>query len=184
MTRMLLDHGVKVNGGTARGLTALHVASEWPRPAVVRLLLERGADVDARTDNGETALHKALERQQWDNAQILLAYYPDVTVADVRGETPLHHAAASHRLDLVCELLRRGADPNARDSGRLTPRERVLQPPGLNPQKYRAGGFLQTYAVYQVLRLAEIAGPLPPQRKMSRPPDGRPSGGGLQRAGR
>jgi ankyrin repeat protein len=50
----LLDHGIDVNGGPRRGITALHESCYQGEVSAVRLLLERGADPTVRDEMWES----------------------------------------------------------------------------------------------------------------------------------
>lgn len=69
--RLLLDAGIDVNTGDARGKTALIAASEHGHVAVVRLLLDRGADVHVKNTMGVTALMLATLLDHPDVVQVL-----------------------------------------------------------------------------------------------------------------
>jgi hypothetical protein len=87
----------------------------------IRLLLQHNADAKAKTDAGMTALHYAAFKGNLSMVRLLLEAGAPVNVADDRGLTPLMMAAnsKSKNQDVVCLLLDRGADTQAKDeSGR------------------------------------------------------------------
>jgi hypothetical protein len=69
VVRLLLDHGVAVDGRDAHGDTPLHVAVSNAPTAVLELLLDRGADPNALDRWGRAPLDFA----DIDNARLLLA---------------------------------------------------------------------------------------------------------------
>jgi hypothetical protein len=58
-----LRAGARVNGWDARGMTALHVATAYRRPAIVALLLAAGADPDAQCGYGNAPHFAAVDPQ-------------------------------------------------------------------------------------------------------------------------
>jgi uncharacterized protein len=59
--RLLLDHGVPVDGKDDNGQTPLYIAAVCGRTAVIRLLLQRGADPQAEARNGRIPINVACE---------------------------------------------------------------------------------------------------------------------------
>lgn len=115
----------------------LHHAAMARQPAIVTLVLDAGADVASTDPAGETALHRlANQRDQPgdDAAQIatlLLDRGADIDARNWDHVTPLHQAVRARNLTVAEVLLRRGADPNARDKGRgSTPLRRAVSGTG------------------------------------------------------
>jgi len=63
---MLIDKGADVNARGVRGVTPLHVASNYGRMEEVELLLAKGANVQAKDDTGLTAADLAEERGHFE----------------------------------------------------------------------------------------------------------------------
>lgn len=63
VVKLLVKHGVGVNGGNHKGETALHLAlgNIECRPSVIKALLDNGADVNQESVYGETPLLVALK---------------------------------------------------------------------------------------------------------------------------
>eukprot|EP01043_Picozoa_sp_COSAG02_P037668 COSAG02_NODE_2845_length_7905_cov_15.063413_1_plen_379_part_00 len=115
----LLHHDVVALDATdADGTTALHLAAEFHRVAVVDVLLAAGADVNATDDSGATALLAAVLTGQGCRAkaaeqtvQMLISARADINAADDEGLSPLavvkaqgstiHVEMLSGRRDLV-----------------------------------------------------------------------------------
>ena len=91
---LLLNAGAPVNGGPVEGRQALEMAVQHNRFAIVQLLLGRGADPNQRAYQ-----------------HVLPILGPSVSW------TPLMVAAAYGHADIAEELIRAGADVNARRFG-------------------------------------------------------------------
>lgn len=97
----------------------------------VRAALQNGADVNA-TYNGETMLTRAMRGKNLEVIRLLLAA-PGIdvnkrgTYSDDLGywtRTPLILAASTGKADIVSQLLKMGAMPNAKDASDGTPESR------------------------------------------------------------
>jgi len=118
VTRMLLARGADVDCRDRVGQTPLHHACSLGRLDFVGLLRGAGASVDVRDVEGRTPLFsalelRALERGSIEVVDLLLEQEPDVTVADRNGFTSLHQAAVLGDLELIEQLVARGADREA-----------------------------------------------------------------------
>lgn len=97
----------------------LHVAVERGQLAIVRSLLGAGADPNDRTGwQGAQPLHQAPDSLM---VSLLVSAGAEVDGRSRVDDTPLFDAAKYGRDSAVRELLRLGADPNARSIGGLTP---------------------------------------------------------------
>ncbi|RKW70430.1 ankyrin repeat domain-containing protein [Galactobacter caseinivorans] len=94
-------------------------------PELATWLISQGADLEARDRNGQTPLHhRALD---WKGgAESLLDLGADIGATDNAGNTVLHLAAQGWRDVVVSLLLRRGADPFARNHRDLDALELAL----------------------------------------------------------
>ena len=115
VVRVLIEHGVEVNGIGVGGRTVLQnaVMNDGVDPDLIDLLLSAGADIDARTAEGFTALHMATE---WpgDITAVLLHHGPDKHALDNEGRSPLHLAARYVNAAATRALLAAGADATLR----------------------------------------------------------------------
>ncbi|KID72302.1 Ankyrin, partial [Metarhizium brunneum ARSEF 3297] len=103
--------------------TPMHVASSIGATDVVQLLLSKGGNPEAQDDKGITPLHLAAFGGWTGVVDELLAsgVFTDVTTNE--EQTPLHFACESPNpsLEVVFTLLRRQANPYAKDSEGMTP---------------------------------------------------------------
>lgn len=105
-----------------RGKTALHLAAENHRTALVKILLENGADPHARSDGGWTALHNAADKGHEDVAALLLESGARVNATTSSGMTALHWSSRNGHIKVVELLLRqKGVRRNCKDSFDSTP---------------------------------------------------------------
>ncbi len=112
----LLRLGVDVNQRDADGYIALHYAGRCGDLRVVRSLLAAGADVNARSKDGVTPLMASIDMAfgKPDITLALLEAGSDVNAVDSQGHTALWIATTESSVDVMRELLRRGANPNVR----------------------------------------------------------------------
>ena len=127
VVRLLLEHGVDVNGRNFQGETPLHIAAANGLVKVVRVLLEHGANVGAEDKKGKTPLHTAAENQYLEPNEpaevmrVLLEHGANVGAEDNDGRSPLHGAAELGRVGRVRVLLEHGANVGAQDGNGRTP---------------------------------------------------------------
>ena len=113
--RALLDRGAAIDARDREGKTALSLAAEANKLAVMKLLLERGADVNVRAVDGSTPLFEAAEQDRGAAIELLLEGGADPNLPGRNGVRPLAAAAYNGSADSVAALLKYGADPNALD---------------------------------------------------------------------
>ena len=102
------------------GGVPLHEAARGNHPELVRDLIGWGADPRAAYRDGRSAIWFATYYGRTEAALALLDAGLDVNEA-VSGSTLLSLAAGENHPDLVRALLARGADPNLRNPGGLSP---------------------------------------------------------------
>jgi ankyrin repeat protein len=129
---LMLSKGADVNVKDKRGDTALGLAATIGEVDTMRLLLQKGAEPQAINGKGETPLILATKSKQADAVRLLIQSGVDVNVASTSSPTnrngtialvkltALHRAAAFGPVEMVRELLKAGANVNARDSRSLT----------------------------------------------------------------
>ncbi|CAM9705622.1 unnamed protein product [Ectocarpus fasciculatus] len=116
--RMLVDHGMDVNGASSGG-TALHWAAEANKARAIDVLVGAGADIEAGDMSGSRPLHRAAagdhnRRASPEASLALLQLGAEVNAQTEYGETALHNAAEvagrPGSVQVVDLLLRWGAD--------------------------------------------------------------------------
>lgn len=115
ITDALLKAGFPVNSRTGSGYTALVLATYHGDLDEVSLLLKAGADACIPDNSGNTALMGALFKGEMAVAQHLLDLCP-IEVANNAGQTALSFAALFGRLEILPDLVRKGANPEHRDA--------------------------------------------------------------------
>lgn len=112
-------------------LSPLLYAARDGRLTAARMLVEAGADVNAPNANGTSPLVMAVMNNNIEIAHLLIEHGADIDAADWYGQTPLWSAVDVRNmavnsntlengvdrgpvLELIRELLARGADPNPR----------------------------------------------------------------------
>lgn len=94
--------------------TSLHQKALKGHIDVIVRWLDKGGDPDVRATNGQTLLHAAVHGGQFEIVRLLVAHGADVNACS--NETPYHTypsqtAAYEGRLEILDELVTRGADP-------------------------------------------------------------------------
>jgi uncharacterized protein len=138
-----LEDGVSYVGQTVLpkgGWTALMYAARQGAAQAVAALADGGAELDAVDPDGATALALAVINGHADVTRLLLARGANPNIADRTGMTPLYAAVDLHTMQLgfgrpdpppstiagsvemVEALLAKGANPNARLTGRILKR--------------------------------------------------------------
>jgi ankyrin repeat protein len=115
ITNALLEAGYPVNSRTGSGYTAVVLATYHGDLDEVSLLLKAGADPCIPDFSGNTALMGALFKGEMTVAQRLLDLCP-IELTNNAGQTALSFAALFGRLDILPELVRRGANPDHLDT--------------------------------------------------------------------
>ncbi|KAK3277203.1 hypothetical protein CYMTET_14777 [Cymbomonas tetramitiformis] len=105
----LMEERADVNVGTGR--RPLHVAADKGMIDMVKQLIRKGAEKDAADKEGCTALTRAWGHE--DAAHALMEAGADVNVGT--GRRPLHVAAEKGMIQMVKQLIRKGAEKDAED---------------------------------------------------------------------
>lgn len=113
--QLLIDHGCPVNLTNNDGMTALHLAVQYPK--VVQTLLTNKADPHIRNFHAfELPLHRACIARNLRSAELLLEAGSELNGTCKNDKTPLMLAAANNCTDIATLLLDRGAQVNRIDS--------------------------------------------------------------------
>jgi ankyrin repeat protein len=116
VVKVLATHGADVNAASKGNFTPIMFASEKGDADTVKALAAAGADVNKALPDGNTPILIASNLKHPLAVAALLDVGAKATIADKAGNTPLHSAAQVGDVDLVKELLAKGADPNAKTS--------------------------------------------------------------------
>ena len=123
IAKLLVEHGAQI--GTKSLIIAAFSEGNLDEDVkeLVKFLLDKGAWVEAQDGSGATALHGACGFNGYlEAAQLLLDYGGAALEAkDDHNETPLHYASWYNQLEVVKELVQRGADIFAKGADDKTP---------------------------------------------------------------
>ena len=121
VVRLLIKQNADVDGRTSSGSTPLRVAAHQGHLDVVRCLVESGADVNARNNCESTPLMAAC---YWGHLSVVTYLIDKGAFMDLQykdaGNTALHDAVKRGYLEMVSQLLARGASQLPNKQG-LTP---------------------------------------------------------------
>jgi hypothetical protein len=122
MAEFLLARGCPPNQANSFGVTALFVAAQEGRTAVVDLLLCAGADVNAaRSLDGATPLLLAAQHGNDDACRLLIACDAQVNRCTTNhGSMPIYSAAYNNRRSTLTMLIAAGADVNQATRGAIS----------------------------------------------------------------
>jgi len=119
---LLLEHGADIEAKHAYGITPLLNSIRWNRVEAAKLLVKKGANVDATDTLGRTSLILSATKGYLELAKIFLESDADIRIKDKNYKrTALHFAALNGHLNIVAELLKKGADANEKDAAGKTP---------------------------------------------------------------
>jgi ankyrin repeat protein len=116
-----------IDSQTSAGYTAVILSAYDSRPEALDYLLRIGADPCLSDRHGNTSLMGAIYKGNLAIARRLLAARCPIDQVNNAGETALSFAALFGRVELLPELIARGADPNHGDGRGNTPLAVVLQ---------------------------------------------------------
>jgi ankyrin repeat protein len=115
ITRLLLEHGAKVNHNDRDGQTALGSAADACRSAdMIKLLIAYGAQVNAKTNRGRTPLIIAAFNGNELAVRELVQADADLNAKDAEGDTAESSACEraigrTENHDRICTFLRETA---------------------------------------------------------------------------
>src|SRR5262249_37169959 len=121
MVDLLLGAGANVKAANEYGATALYAAAAIADPTMTVKLLAAGADANAHLLSGATALMEAGRRGNLATLQALLSAGANPNTQEVNGgQNALMWAASEHHPAVTAELVKRGADVQARSKRGFT----------------------------------------------------------------
>ncbi len=119
---LLLDHGADIEAKHAYDMTSHINSIRWNRTAEARLLVEKGPNIDAANTLGWTPLIISATKDYHELAKIFLDSNADIGIKDNDYQrTALHFASLNGHLNIVAELLKKGADVDEKDAAGKTP---------------------------------------------------------------
>ena len=114
--QQLLDSGANINARSSiNRYYALQYAVHWSDPKLVKFLLDKGADINLTDDGDDTALMEAANENDPQNTVIVKLLLDRGADVHAGGNRALLNAAGEGGPEVVQLLLRKGADPNARN---------------------------------------------------------------------
>ncbi|HKH73283.1 MAG TPA: ankyrin repeat domain-containing protein [Vicinamibacterales bacterium] len=139
LTQRLIRAGAKVTVKNAFGSTPMAEAAILGRADLLEALLKAGADVESPNADGQTALMVVARTGGVDAARLLVRYGAKVNAVEQwRGQTALMWAVAQKQPAMVAELVKAGADVNARSTVNNWERQVTAEPRAI----YRPAGGL------------------------------------------
>jgi ankyrin repeat protein len=115
---LLLNHGASLN--IPDGIMPLHIAAEMGHTDICKLFIKHGADIDQTNINGLPPLYFAVRHDRVDACKLLLSFGADFDYVDPSYGSILCLVIASSNIELINDLLERGAKVNA-PPGEITP---------------------------------------------------------------
>lgn len=120
-TEYVLNHGAITDYKNNFGVTPLHLATRKNSETLVRVLLEHGADVNIEDAYNQTPIYDAVQENNATMINYLYTNGAKINYQNKEGRTPLMVAAFDrHRQEVLCELIRLGADVNVSDNSSKT----------------------------------------------------------------
>lgn len=125
--KILIDAGAEVNFQNVRGDTALHFQARSFGTEIAKVLLENGANPEIKNNDGETPLDVANENEKIDLIKLLseksnekdrddpIKDSSEHTKYNSELDQSLFRSIESNNLTEVIDLLKRGANPNAKN---------------------------------------------------------------------
>lgn len=128
LVEFLIGKGADVNGPTCGKydkVTVLMQATQSPNPEVLQTVMKLHPDLNATDIVGRTALNYLLQSARRNRPPekmvgLLLAAGVDVNMGDAQGQTPLYFACENGHSGAVAQLVRAGANLNAKTQNGLT----------------------------------------------------------------
>ena len=164
VVRYLVDKGARVNTEGEGNETALSLAVEAGNVDIVTFLLSRGASCNTATRSNITPLSTAVTKRDDAMVDVLLPHVTkaNLNMRDFLGNTVLGYAIMPNQRDITLKLLKAGADPNIKFSGKYllewavsyedVPFARALIAAGAKPTLCSPPGTLEALALTDDMR--------------------------------
>ena len=94
---------------THEGFPALHLATSFGNPEMVKLLIREGARIDETDKHGNAALHYAVFKGYAEVTRMLVDNYANLNIRNGHGQTALQIAEELGQIEIEKILLRAGA---------------------------------------------------------------------------
>ena len=125
LTKFLITNGANVNSLMQDGVSLIGYAIAQNNMDLLQILIENGANVNyTNGDSWADTPLKTASRLGLDNVvRILLSRNADINAVDMNGNTALHLAVISGNIDIVGELVLKGANTRIRNNDGKYPRD-------------------------------------------------------------
>jgi len=120
----LINNGAAINmEDEPSGMSALHYAARFNRPAALATLLESGASMESMTRDGKAPIHFAAREGNLQCVELLVEGGAQLgaTTTDMYQRTALHWATYNGHLQVVQYLISAGAPTKVVDTDGQTP---------------------------------------------------------------
>lgn len=120
----LIKKGAGLNVKNNSGRTPFHrFCGLRGRIKLIKMSAEKGADIHTRDNDNKTTLHTAVETWDKNVVRFLMESGVNKNTQDNKGKTALHYAVqnGSYFLDLIKEMIEKGADITIKDKEGKTP---------------------------------------------------------------
>ncbi len=127
IVQRLLELKVDTDAQGSNGWSAMTIAAAKGYPSLIETLSSAGADVNARDVYGWTPIMRAVDNGHWPTVLLMSAIDGiDLDNQDEAGNTALHHAVVHGNIDMVKQLVSRGAARDIENYALQTPYELAI----------------------------------------------------------
>lgn len=122
IVQRLLELKVDTDAQGSNGWSAMTIAAAKGYTSLIETLASAGAEVNARDVYGWTPIMRAVDNGHW-SAVLLMSTLAgiDLDNQDEAGNTALHHAVVHKNIDMVKQLISRGAARDIENHAQQTP---------------------------------------------------------------
>lgn len=116
VAKLLIENGAELESSDIQGLRAIHHAMKSDNKDFADLLLKYGVDVYAEDNEGKAPIHHAVENNNRTGVQQLYEYLGGnryyLNLEKYGKWTPLHEAVMSSNVEMIEDLVEKGAHRN------------------------------------------------------------------------